>query len=328
MTDTPMVNNGSSQKDNLKNTDHNNPTTVMDKSRRSSSTQYIELSDYSSEDVTAYVVFRMFKYKRRRQDSAVGFFEDEDSGNVSKRTHDTTDYKASIVLPLMVPVQHEYQVNWGSFDSLITQVGGGAMIAAGAGKVIEAGATIAAKRFGANGADVANRGQKSVDILSGIASKAANSGVLQQYTADTLANATGMAFNPDSELVLQGIALRRHAFEFTITPRNAKEKDMVIKAIKLFKEGMLPNKTNNTAGQLLNYPYEFTIHFIDGRRGKFGDPLGIPHIPDCALTNMAVVYNPQGNKFHEDGSPVQYRISVMFSEHTTLTAEDIVAGEY
>ena len=131
-----MVNNGSSQKDNLKNVDTNNASEVIAKNKDEENTKVIDFSVFSSEDVSAYVVFKRFKYKRGRQDSHKDYVADSNAGIFEKivgtvgnaissnRTWDSTDYKGAIVLPLQSPVLLEHSVNWDSFDSLLTGMGG------------------------------------------------------------------------------------------------------------------------------------------------------------------------------------------------------------
>lgn len=358
-----------SLKDNMKNSDNANPNDVIDKSKAEDKIDYVELTSYDSEDVSAYIFFRMFKYKRGRQEgrsadppgmshetasilggaaggAALGYKTGGVRGAVIggvvggavpavihggagvvnkvfgttflQRDRDKTDYKGSIVLPLTSPINHGYQVNWDSFDSIlnantIEKVGGAALKAyAGAQRAKYSGTT--------------SRG----GMLAEIASSANDNGPTE-YINNVVANEAGEIFNPDSELILQGISLRRHAFEFLLTPRNKEENEMILKAIRMFKIASHPSKggirTENSSSNLV-YPYEFSIHFMDGRRENYGNPLNIPPIPDCACTNIEVTYNPQGVKFHADGSPVQYRITVAFTEHQTLTRDDLEEGGF
>lgn len=299
-----------SGKDNIKNRDTAEPATVMKRARDDGTIKYIQLTKYTPDEVAAYVQFKMFKYKRGRQ----GGRKLED-GTIGDNHPDKTDYFASIVLPLMTPVTQMYQVNWDTFDSPIN----GQLLASGAGQIIER----------ANPFATVSRTTGALQYIGGLVGSEAGS----EYVANVTANTAGAAFNQDSELVLQGTSLRKHAFEFLITPRNAAEKDMIQAAIKLFKIASHPAKmANTTIGENitigLTYPYEFTIFFMDGRNGREGNPLDIPPIPDCACTNISVTYNPQTARFHEDGSVGQYRLTLQFTEHQTLTRDDIEEGGF
>lgn len=306
----PMTDPSLSGKDNIKNRDTAEPATVMKRARDDGIIKYIQLTKYTPDEVAAYVQFKMFKYKRSRQ----GGRKLED-GTIGDNHPDKTDYFASIVLPLMTPVTQMYQVNWDTFDSPIN----GQLLASGAGEIIER----------ANPFATVGRTTAALQIIGGLVGSEAGS----EYVANVTANTAGAAFNQDSELVLQGTSLRKHAFEFLITPRNAAEKDMIQAAIKLFKIASHPAKmANTTIGENitigLTYPYEFTIFFMDGRNGREGNPLDIPPIPDCACTNISVTYNPQTARFHEDGSVGQYRLTLQFTEHQTLTRDDIEEGGF
>lgn len=307
-TQTLIVNASSSTKDNLKNSDANDPKRVLSKPN----SKYIEIAPYSDEDVSAYIFFRMFSYERRRQSERL-----ENGVTVTRSTgtglgaSDKTEYKGSIVLPLTQPINMGYQINWDSFDSPLSAKG-----------VLDAGLSAAkaavASRFSAGG--VLSSGGA---VING-AIEAAEP--LTEYITNVAANEAEQVANLDSELVLQGIGLRKHTFEFLLTPRNAKESQLIMAAIKEFKKAASPAKA--FGGLALEYPYEFSIYFMDGRRGREGQPLKIPTIPDCACVNINVTYNPQLVRFNEDQTPIQYRLSLQFVEHQTLTRDDIEEGGF
>lgn len=340
-----------STKTNFSNNDKSNATQAIQKAKDNDKMTYVNLINYDSEDVSAYVYFNMYTYKRGRQESRVEGTSDNANtidavkgavgggitgalagafvagvpgaiiggvggagagGTQYRRTRDTTDFQGAIILPLTTPVTMGYAVNWGTFDSLLN-----------AENAI-AGAGAAAKAFVGSSA-VLSRGQKGVELANLALQKGG------QYAANVLANETGMVFNPDTELVLQGIGLRHHSFEFTLTPRNQREKVLIQKAIRTFKSAMHPSKSGiKTANSSSNisYPYEFSIYFMDGRKGFEGERLDIPIIPDCACIACDVAYNPQGPRFHTDRSVGQYRITLQFMEHNTLTKDDIEEGDF
>lgn len=309
----PMTDPALSSKDNIKNRDSADPATVIKRAKDEGTVKYIQLTKYTSDDVSAYVQFKMFKYKRGRQGG-----RKIDGGTIGDNHPDKTDYFASIVLPLMTPVTQMYQVNWDTFDSPLN----GQLVAQAGAKGIAAISRLAGAGF---------RTVPTPSAVITAAAEFAGSDTASEYIANSAANEFGVVFNQDSELVLQGTSLRKHAFEFLITPRNAAEKDMIQAAIKLFKIASHPKKIgiiNQNTSLGLSYPYEFTIFFMDGRNGRKGNALDIPPIPDCACTNIAVTYNPQTSRFHEDGSVGQYRLTLQFTEHQTLTKDDIEEGGF
>ncbi len=304
---TPINNPSSSTKDNSKNKDDNDPKRVL--SQASEEKSFIEV--YDSSDVSAYIYFRMFEYKRGRQSSKV-----EDGTPVANSGYgDKTNYKSSIVLPLTQPINMSYQVNWDAFDSPLN---GKNVMSLGTDAVKAATAPLVSVIGGVTGNTTSR-------FLSGAADALSNEAVVD-YGLNVAANESGMIFNMDSELVLQGIGLRKHTFEFLLTPRNKQESIMVLKAINEFKKAATPGKSS--IGPMLTYPYEFTIFFMDGRPGREGEALKIPAIPDCACVNINVTYNPQLVKFNEDQTVIQYRITLQFVEHQTLTREDLQDGAF
>ncbi len=237
---------------------------------------------------------------------------------LTERTRDKADYIGTIVLPLLTPVTMNYDVNWGDFTSPAR-----GLYEALVQKATSAVTDAANKRMEAGtGSDADRQFMQDANSVQNLA--------LNDYVANVTANTKGASFNPDNELVLNGIGLRTHSFEFMLTPKNAKEKEDVKKAIKTLKSAMLPTKIAATENSsiALGYPYEFSIFFMDGRDATKGQPLDIPPIPDCALTDVSVTYNPTSMKFHKDGSPVQYRLSLSFKEHQTLTREDLEEGNF
>lgn len=239
----------------------------------------------------------------------------------TERTRDKSEYIGTIILPLLTPINMNYDVNWSEFTSPIRgmyeQLVDTAVEALPANKRVNAA-------VGAGGTP-SQSDQDTVNSANKVGDLAKN-----DYVANVTANTVGAAFNPDNELVLNGIGLRVHSFEFMLTPKNAKEKENIKKAIKHLKIGMTPSKIGATENSAiaLGYPYEFSIFFMDGREKNRGKSLDIPPIPDCALVDMAVTYNPTNVKFHKDGSPVQYRITLTFREHQTLTRDDIEEGNF
>lgn len=339
------------------NSDKNDPNNVIQKSRETEKPFLNDLSTYSQTDVSAYVYIKIYKYKRGRQtlnsenpDTLNNMTESETkfgsaatgaalgglTGGVrgaivggaagyaassvllTKRTRDKADYIGTIVLPLLTPVTMNYDVNWGEFTSPAR-----GLYEALVQKTTSDVTSAANERMAAGTASASDK--QFVQDANSVQNLALN-----DYVANVTANTTGKSFNPDNELVLNGIGLRNHSFEFMLTPKNAKEKEAVKNTIKALKSAMLPTKIGATENSsiALGYPYEFSIFFMDGRNATKGQPLDIPPIPDCALTDVSVTYNPTSVKFHKDGSPVQYRLSLSFKEHQTLTREDLEEGNF
>lgn len=352
-------------KDAVKNSDKNSPNKTIADSKEDESVFGIDLADYASNDVSAFLYIRVFKYKRGRQTlnlenttptigkgtaavlgAIAGALKAEQvlvnagiggtkallggaagavggavigATVISDRTREKSDYKGSIRLPLISPVTMNYGVQWGSFQSPLNATNI-------AGEVGNFASDKSNGRVDQTDATSIEKGQQR-DNLINQATGAAQS----QYNQNVASNVMGMIFNPDDELVLSGIDMRTHVFEFLLTPRNKKETKAIKDTILLLKKAMLPKKAllqTESGSSNLAYPYEFSLFFMDGRDGKEGQPLNIPPIPDCALVDMSVTYNPTGMKFHYDSNVIQYRITLQFREHQTLTADDIEEGGF
>lgn len=335
-----------STKANLMNADVNDPRDVIDKLKSEEQFQLINISGngpYSSEEVSGFIHFKMYKYLRGRQERK--FFSDsyaaeigrtiQDVAGFRRERNDKTDYKGLVILPLLQAVNMGYGVNWTSFQSPLRDVFNAMGLTP---------RSLAQEAISAYQGNLAER-SAATNTSSPMREKASEGAMAATQQLDNqIANETGMVFNPDDELVLEGIDLRTHSFEFLLTPRNKEENDAILKAIQLFKIAALPSKkfnisANSAAG--LEYPYEFSIYFMDSRvrdpsgqvpdneyRTNRNGVLEIPIIPDCALVDINVTYNPIITRFHTDGTPVQYRITLVFREHQTLTADDIIEGGF
>ena len=361
----------------LANSDSANPEKVIQQSKADSETFLNDFSTYASDDVSAFLYIRMYKYKRGRQTlneaNTGGITLDEiiagsavlgglaggiavynatdslvpkkgfDKGRALKtaggalagaatgaaiayaftteRTRDKSDTIGTIILPLLNGVNMNYDTNWSEFTSPLNK----ALFDKAVGGIANA----ANNAFGSGQAN-SNNAPTDAQVQTEQNINNAADIVTSDYVGNVVANTLGATFNPDNELVLNGIGLRMHTFEFTLTPKNQKEKDSIKKAIKQLKLAMTPAKIGATENSALalSYPYEFSLFFMDGRDGYRGKQLDIPPIPDCALIDMSVTYNPMGMKFHYDASVVQYRITLTFKEHQTLTRDDLLEGGF
>lgn len=359
----------------LANGDSANPEKVIQQSKTDSETFLNDFSTYTSDDVSAFLYIRMYKYKRGRQTlneantggitldeiiagsavlgglaGGIAVYNDTDSlipkkgtdigralktgagalagaatgaaiayAFTTERTRDKSDTIGTIILPLLNGVNMNYDTNWSEFTSPLNK----ALVDKAIGGIANAASDALVGTIGTNGPT-----QEQTDTENNISN--ARDIATSDYVGGVVANTLGATFNPDNEMVLNGIGLRMHSFEFTLTPKNQKEKKSIKEAIKQLKLAMTPAKIGATENSALalSYPYEFSLFFMDGRDGYRGKQLDIPPIPDCALIDMSVTYNPMGMKFHYDSSVVQYRITLTFKEHQTLTRDDLLEGGF
>ena len=135
---------------------------------------------------------------------------------------------------------------------------------------------------------------------------------------------SGVAINPNLELLFSGPSLREFGYEFTFTPRGRKETQEVRDIIKVFKKGMAPKRTEQH--MFLNVPHVWNVEYIynsKGLPGTWQHPY-LNKIKPCALKSFNVDYRP-GNSYmtYSDGSMTSYVVSMSFGELEPIYNNDI-----
>lgn len=161
----------------------------------------------------------------------------------------------------------------------------------------------------------------AVNVLAKVGlSKLANSDGVLGTAAQQAGRSAGLALNPVTEVGYTRPAVRAHAFEFTMIPKNKDETNKIQEIIKLMTASSLPDEAENTAGMILTYPFicEVTFHAPGGKRIR-----GVLGIPDSFIQNVTFVTNPVGGgRLMTDGTPVSYKLSVSFKELKSMTRKD------
>ena len=140
--------------------------------------------------------------------------------------------------------------------------------------------------------------------------------------------ATRKTNNPFKEQLFKSIGFRKFAFNYIFSPKNAGELAHIEEIIKHFKYHMLPEIS---PGQMfLTYPSEFQMEFLHtDKDGIVNTNLHMPRISGCALTDVKVVYGPDG-AFQTikgtGGAPSEITMQLSFVELETLTANRIADG--
>lgn len=158
-------------------------------------------------------------------------------------------------------------------------------------------------------------------VTNGIANRIYQ-GLIDANTRNIISAATGIAFNPRTEVAFNGMNLRTHSYSFNCVPRNAEEADELQAIIRALRIAVHPRELDSNK-IFLKYPYEFTIGFYNSN----AEPVrAIPFVPDCFLTSFNVTYN-EGipGRLHADNSPISYRLTFEFTESQALTRDDIEA---
>ena len=141
-------------------------------------------------------------------------------------------------------------------------------------------------------------------IRASISGAAINALGANVSAASILSRSTGQILNSNLELLFQGVNLRTFPFNFTFSPRNPKESDVVKAIIKSFKASMAPKAgdyNGSAQGIFLKSPDLFQLKYLhDGEDHPFLNTFKL-----CALTGMSVNYTNAGTyTSYGDGTPV------------------------
>lgn len=245
--------------------------------------------------------------------------------NLGKNFEPSAKLEDSIYLYLPPKLEYEYSANW---------------------QKVQFGSLGSATSLESTLGPIAGTGANSFfNLLNGALT---NSPKVENLSLDGLIGATiGLTFNDNTVQSFDKMNPRTFGFEYVMVARNAEEQAQIENIIKTFKLGMHPVRTksrDSAKGLFLAYPAVWTIRPA-GRLSTFKvrnrDGITIedrssadltkflPATEFCALTNVKVDYTPENNISMLNGGFVQaVRISLSFTELTTLTREDIERLDY
>ena len=148
-----------------------------------------------------------------------------------------------------------------------------------------------------------------------------------------LARAAGIVPNSNLELLFQGPSLRQFSFNWRMSPRSKEEANNVKRIIRFFKQGSAPRKLNSQSGAgasslFLGTPNVFKLTYKTADNKSIS---GLNKFKICALTNMQVVYAPDGQwAAYDEGQPVSLTMTLSFNELEPIYESDyqstIMAG--
>lgn len=135
-------------------------------------------------------------------------------------------------------------------------------------------------------------------------------------------NKLGYAFNPQEQVLFQGIHFRTFEMSFTFSPRSAHESSKVQQIVKLFRSYAAPTIVTGLAGFFYTPPGVFNLSF---RKDGEINP-NINKLTDCVLENVSVNYAPNGWSSHKDGQPTQMTMDLSFKETVLVDRAKIEQG--
>ena len=143
---------------------------------------------------------------------------------------------------------------------------------------------------------------------------------------DVALNQGGYAMNPQLQVLFRGIGFRQFQFDFVLTPYSQEETDIIKKIIEKFKMASAPEISPNGAfsqGLFMKIPDVFDIQFLY----KGVENRNVHRIGESVLTNVNVDYAGAGTwATHNDGSPVQIKLTLQFTETVIIDKNKIKEG--
>jgi len=223
---------------------------------------------------------------------------------------ETRTLKNAIALYIPNDLQIKYGVQWGETDTA-------GLVALGSGLDALGGAVADALSL---------NGQAAIDKLSsglgGAASYITSKALQTPGVGGLLSKTSGIAANPKKEQIFQSVDFRTFSFTYQFFPRSKSESDAVHEIIRQFKLHMHP-EYKDANRFLYVYPSEFDIRYYNNGV----ENLNIHRHTSCVLTDMNVMYTPQGvYTAFEGGAPSQINVTLTFRELAQLSKETIEDG--
>jgi hypothetical protein len=225
-----------------------------------------------------------------------------------------------VYLPIPQNIQDTTSVTWGE-DSLDPLSAFGLSFGADAlkdpGQAIRDYLSLGSQALKDLSAD-ANAQNALTAVIAGQAFGALGGNV---STSGLVARASGQIFNPNMELLFQGVNIRSFSFNFNFVARSSKEGDEIKKIIRYLKKSMTPSNSSNsgTKGIFIKSPKIFQLEY---RKGNKKHPFLNSFLP-MALTNVSVNYTGSNTySTYYDGTPVHLTMQLDFQELNPLYTED------
>ena len=234
--------------------------------------------------------------------------------------------KNLVYLPIPQSISDTNQITWGS-DSLDPLSAFG--LSFGAEGVQDVGAAIT--KFFSLGAQKIGEALKDPTTQSAVVAALAGNafGALggNVSASGLISRATGSIFNPNMELLFQGVNLRSFSFTFNMVARSRQEGEEIKKIIRTFKKASVPKKNSTDdakSGVFISAPDIFQLAYM---KGNSPHPFLNKFIP-AALVNMNVNYTGSNTyATYHDGTPVHITMQLDFQELNPIYFEDYEALE-
>jgi len=263
------------------------------------------------------MVFNFFDYSYVRAGGGTGF-------SSQLRLSD------SIILPLPQNLENQYgiKIQEAELDAggLIAQGLSSAEQGQGAGLIESAvsGSQQALSAVTEQGKSVAGGDFSGVsDFLKGASFFSRNSlDSILPGAAQAVDVSSGTTVNPQQTLAFDGVDLKNFTFNWSLSPKNAKDSDSLRRIERKFKQHILPyyNSLTDTGSALdrafLGYPDIIHIYF------KGIDNNFYFQFKPGMVSDFSVNYSPNGNVILQGGKPAAINMSMTFKEARIHTRGD------
>ena len=171
------------------------------------------------------------------------------------------------------------------------------------------------------------------------AAAAVVSGLAQKITGDSISagdlfgGISGVARNPNVEVLFQSMELRTFDLSFKLAPFDDQDAKRIKSIIKIFKRAMLPQYSLDSDTKVFGYegkgalqagfiqvPKVCAVNFMRGsERNRF-----LPRYKMCAITDVNVNYTPDNvYSTFDRNMPVSTELKISFMETKLVFSEDI-----
>lgn len=164
-------------------------------------------------------------------------------------------------------------------------------------------------QYGADYSDITLASAAESAPIVGSAARAIT-GVLGSDFAKLGLNKAGYAFNPQAQMLFNGINFRSYSFSYTFTPRSSQEAEKVQEIIKTFRRFAAPKIVTEAAGFFFRPPGTFKLKFMFNGQ----ENLNVNRVAESVLEAVEVNYAPNGWSAHNDGKPTQIQMNLSFKE--------------
>ena len=294
---------------------------------------------YNNQD---YIYIEQFKYspsnKGINKKGTNEEWSDKLKNTINKglsRTTNLGEPKGSVRLPIPNKIKSSNGVSWGEAKANAVEAGTFFAAQEGVSKILSKENNIVqsmASGFGglkdvlgkvAEGLEQDGNLSQSGQVLSAVIAKAALGKIgINVDPAQFITRSSGMAINPNMELLFSGPQLRTFVFAFQFAPNDTREAAVVRKIQRWFKQGMLPVR-EDTERIYLGSPNVFRLNYKNGNNRIRG--LNVFKL--CALTACEVDFTPNNVwQSYEDSNaismPVQSNMALTFTELTPIFGDD------